>query len=393
MTRICLSLACWGQVVNTSSTKTEDAYYGWPPTKLYADGHLDLEFGPLLLADSIGMDANCYHQLIMEPPKHLRTVALSLQKLEGEGHLNLVNYEANLHETHRPLKNRILEKLKQPEAYRKAVQDAMRTWEGMSRKYSRSIDRTGDLVAELPIGILHALRVGRKKLTLENAATVRDLVFKRGKLTPGESEIMAHVAQPYLEQVYTNLQLSRVLNGPMFDWEDLGLVYRRVIDDHWSEQNKIENAIPKARELFNLSLSRLEPCNVDEFIRTKSDPRIEEFRRRVIDAAEKQEQFPEHLAQDLSISQSVGENRAARLAQTITVFGAGVAFVGGLLTAGSPALGAAVAAGILASERRTEHLVRKYIHRDIGWFLCLAGAKREPSKIDATRAESNDSIE
>jgi hypothetical protein len=65
----------------------EDPYKGWPPLKLYSDGSLDLEFGPLLLADSVIMDQTSYDRLTNSNVVALRRAADSLRTLKDEGYL------------------------------------------------------------------------------------------------------------------------------------------------------------------------------------------------------------------------------------------------------------------------------------------------------------------
>jgi hypothetical protein len=62
-----LLLPSWGRQIRSSHVKIEDAYTWWPQLKTYKGGRVDLEYGPLLLADKVVLDEGAYEAL--RPPR------------------------------------------------------------------------------------------------------------------------------------------------------------------------------------------------------------------------------------------------------------------------------------------------------------------------------------
>jgi hypothetical protein len=271
-------------------------------------------------------------------------------------------------------------KLSAPEIYRDALRTAVTVWEKQGPRYSQAIGRSGDLAALLPVGLNHALSAesGRKP-TKARIAKVRALVFKSGKLTKGEAETIREVARPYVEHVVTSFGLSTKFGAPACDWEDVGAVYRQVLQQNMTKDPTAENYIPRVRNLFDVSLPEMEPRDAGEFLRVVKKGEVRAFRTFVSRCADDKASFDPMLAQKLSIQVEHRKRRTGYIASGVTIFSAaGAALIDpSLLTpAHLLASAASIAATVAVVVDATNRVMDRAFQKDTGWFLCLANAKK-----------------
>lgn len=393
-------LPCWGRVVH-SGTPFEDPYLGWPPIKIYPEGHLDIEFGPFLLADKAIMDRGSFEQLTCSPVVGLERAARSLIKMHTNGYLELLDYAAEIE----PERTRIVadteKQLMASHLFRDPVYKAINTWDEMGGSYANAIGLQSDLTATTPIGILSAIAKDGKSVTQIEIDRVRKILRKTSRLSTNERCAFTEVVRPYLDHVHTTLFLSKRLNMPIFDWADLGPMYRCVLRNRYddveekkalvpgarSRNNWISSVlgknetiskatvqsslIPKVRDLFSVSLATFEPSSVEECLAALQDNRIRDFRRFVQETVEEGKIFDQQIAEQL-LHKALKGRSGAKLGTCINVFTTVASAASGLT---HPALGTLVSATGAVVQEALGPKLYDLKHRDIRWLLCLADAK------------------
>jgi hypothetical protein len=77
----------------------------------------------------------------------------------------------------------------------------------------------------------------------------------------------------------------------VIDWSDMGPIYQSVLFSSLETIPLIDRHVPKIRELFSLGLSEFEPANVEEFLQMIKDRRLQNLRKFIADAADKNTSF------------------------------------------------------------------------------------------------------
>jgi len=343
--------------------------------KAYIQGHLDVEFGPLLLSDNLIMDSTEFDHLTRSPPPGLVHASQSLLELASHGYIELRDYGSLLNSRAAAIKNATEVKLGATEHFLKEIRHSVNTWDAIAPNFSIPIGRADDPIANLPVGIIHALSADGKAINNANAIEIRKVLFSKKRFSTHERELLAEIARPYFDHAHSCLALTNALNSPIFDWADLRPVYDAILFANIHDAKPLEQQIPKARELFSVSLPNWEPSNVQEFLAALKNSHVRDFRQFIQDASEQQTGFDSALLNQLLGDLAKSKHIAGKVSTTgnviATLFGVATSFFDGGITASVLTSG-----GTLAGQEVANKGIEKYLYRDSGWFLCLAQAKQ-----------------
>jgi len=374
-----MCLSCWGETIKSSTTIAEDAYKSWPPVKFYRDGHLDIEFGPLLLVDSLIMDRVAYDTLLSVKPCGLERAISSLKMLADEGYLTFETYGARL----APMKEQVIKatetRTKIAPDFVTDVRSAVLMWEGVSQHFSKVVGKPTDLKATLPIGILHCVLASGTRLNQRNSTHVRRALFKE-KPTKDERQLVVEIARPYFEHVNTAIGLAKTLKVPVFDWADMGPIYKALLSVNLDQEPTIQQFIPKVRQLFEAAIPQFEPSSAKEFLAVVRDSRVADFRRAISDMVEQGVDPGPQIVADLAAAINDGRKSfgRAQLGATAAVTAIS-AFAGGM----EANMAATMALGHLTLGAAHEAFLRffdKRLNERAEWLFCLMDAKKVSAK-------------
>jgi hypothetical protein len=366
---------CWGQVLRSSPLPIDDAYQGFPPLKIYRDGHLDIEFSPFLLADEIVMDLPSYERLISNPPHGVGTAVQSLKILRDEGFLQLRDFGKELAGWRPKIGSSSDQKLAEVESFLKPVRNAVKKWDEAGPLYAEAIGRKGDPKATLPVGIVACLAADKSSVRKHDEDSIRRILRKSGRFSLNEREVLTEVARPYIDHVHTGIALFRELKMPVMDWDDMGPMYQAIFSHSLESVELVEKHVPKLKQLFSVSLSEFEPSNVHEYLHARKDPRLEKFRAFIRESARDGKDFDPKLAQEMLVKLSDRDRRINKVGGMIT----GLGLAGSLLAAPID-LGLTAALATTAAVTGTQGLATLAVNavssKNIDWFLCLVDAKK-----------------
>ena len=385
MAKLVMRLSGWDLFVPTRSGEKQiaDICEGWPPLKVYPDHGLDLEFGPLLLAEEVVLDSRAYDRITCDTAEYLKTAANTLRVLKDKGILRLTNDCELLGKQKERLQNTAEYTLHQPLEWLAEVRESILNWEAMRENLRPYLGARYDITVHIPLGPLKALHQDGKGLTEENYQELRKFLFKRKKkYTKLELDLIKEVARPYLDHVHANFALYEEGQEPIIDWEDIGCFYRKKLKVNTGVSKGFKNIaqeqLPKVRDLFRTA-SHWEPANVSEFVKIHSTRKIAKLRKEIFRWAEGRTQFDSKFFQDLTVSLDKRHRRNARMGTVINVVGTGLSAATAVL---DPAIGAATTAAVAVSltlggaQQLATTLSDNFFSRDLGWILCLLDAKK-----------------
>jgi hypothetical protein len=372
-----LCLTSWGNPIKSSSTKFDDPYQAWPPVKVFPEGHLDLEFGPFLLADHIYMDEASYDYITASPPPGLERAVSSLRSLRSAGYLLPIDYHKTLAASREEIVQRTNEDVTLPTKFRGALRGAFKSWYEIAPHYTKAIGREGDITYKLPLGVLHALSAEGSRFDPHRVEQLEQIAYASVDLTELQTQALGQMIRPYLEHVHTNLTLSDILRAPVMDWEDVGPIYKSVLSPYMGNSPTAPTGkhIPKVRELFSVSLAKLEPSSVKQFLAVVNDDSVRDFRNFVRNTAEARIPFDgplaRHLAKFASFAvQGGGEGHAAAVSAVSEMLDTVVA-------PNSPELILPKRGDVpVPGQEFASMRAQGFGFRDYGWLLCLVGAKK-----------------
>jgi hypothetical protein len=204
---------------------------------------------------------------------------------------------------------------------------------------------------------------------------LEQIAYASVDLTELQLQALGQMVRPYLEHVHTNLTLSDILKAPVMDWEDVGPIYKSVLSPYMgnSPAAPAGKYIPKVRELFSVSLAKLEPSSVTQFLAVVNDDSVRDFRNFVRNTAEARIPFDGPLARHLAKFASLavrggGEGHAAAVSAVSEMLDT-------VAEPNSPEL-ILPKRGDVLEPGRAGMRAQGFGFRDYGWLLCLVGAKR-----------------
>jgi hypothetical protein len=372
-----MCLMCWRHVIKSAHGAVDDFYVGWPPMKLFKDGHMDLEFSPFLLANTITMDSSSYDQLTTNPPVGAERAALSLKTLKKEGILQLVDYE-NIFSVLRPsILAQSKLKLTHPELFIDPVRDSIGLWDEVGNTYANVIGQSGDRRAQLPVGILAGVTADGSVLTDDRISLVRNVLAKRSDaISQGEKDLIREIARPYIDHVHTGVVLHQTQKVPIVDWPDMLPIYNSMFASNFEHEVVMQREIPLTRKLFSIALDRYEPSNVKEYLKIIRDKRISKLRKFVSQAAEKGVEPDPQLTKDLLENALLVEQGKSSRGTTLNAVGTTVSVLVSALGSGVPTSVAVASALAIGTLQEAVSQLRSTRSRELDWFLCLVNAKK-----------------
>jgi hypothetical protein len=371
---VSLCFTCWRSVVRSSDRPLVDAYEGWPPLKLYIDGHIDLEFAPFILADNAFMDKASFENLVKLKASALNTSIESIKRLHGEGIIVLRDFDKELKSIRTKILDATEARIHQSDEIRAALQHSVEVWDRIGINYAKSIGRGDDLLATLPIGILSGLAANSSPITLDNVNKVRKVLYKKGNLSRQEREIIGEMARPYIDHVHTNIGLFRQLRVPVIDWEDVVPVYKKIMSLNIDSDIVYEKKIPKLRELFSVALSSFEPSNCREFLSLIKDSRIKYLREFVDRLSEGDIVIDKKITDEIMKKLSEITMKASKSGTVLNVVGAAAGLITSIFDGGITA-SIITGVGVSGAQEVVSRQIGELLNQDVRWFLCLVDAK------------------
>ncbi len=372
-----MCLMCWRHVITSLSSSFDDLYLGWPPMKVYEDGHMDLEFAPFLLTDSITIDSLAYDRLTNEPPTGADRAISSLKTLKGEGILKLVDYEKGLNSQRENAVRQIEAKLNHAEDFNASVLNSIQMWDDIGNTYANIIGRSDDMRAQLPVGILAAVTKDGSSITPNKIALIRGVISKRpDERTEDERGLFREVVRPYMDHIHTGIALYRSQKVPIVDWPDMVPIYKDVFNLNLESDDTMDRTVPAIRKLFSIGFDHFEPSDVRQFIDIIRDNKgMSDFRRHIAGVSINAEEFDKKYAQKLLQSVAGGGLKASYHATNIAAYAAAVGVLELSLGDIGTAASAAVAIGVPVAAEAMSEFVSARANKEHSWFLCLSRAK------------------
>lgn len=368
-----LICANWGVSVMEGAARPTALTEGTPPLKIYNDGTIDLEFGPLLVVDYVIMDSAAYERIQSEARnRELERLRASLRELHNAGFLQLVDYAPILEKHRRWILESSSEQAQNPLRWSIALRAAVSGWEGAREQFRQVVDPSKyDMAMHIPFGIFAYLSDSRTALTEENYLRVRRLIFSdRQRVTRGEREILTMCLRPYLNHVFSCMAVRNELELPLADWENLRPLYVPLHRQLGPMKPRAEQIQDKVRELFECAIPMFEPESVGELLRLLKDKRIEVLREFVRVSVKEGHEFSHEDVQKVLREVHRVNIKKGRLGSGLNL--TGFAIGAGLTVAGVGVGPSIIAAAAVSSMQEVaQNTASDYLQHELAWLYLL----------------------
>jgi hypothetical protein len=227
-----------------------------PPTALDLTGQFLMpDYAVLLLCDRIVVDSEMFDRLTHAHHWSYNRVAETMRVLHSEGYLRLDNYSERLNRERASIKRKVQEALEvtdwsealeRSEVIWHAFLNAVRESAAVLRR--RSGRNQTPLAVELDRFISARLHEG-------GAVELTDTVWREQVAARPEFERIALAAN--LAYIESNIELSRQLGVPIYDWADYKPFYDTRL--RYMEQDQFDKTAKEVRQLFNVSFPDFAP--------------------------------------------------------------------------------------------------------------------------------------
>lgn len=372
-----LLCANWGVSVMEGLARSTAFTEGAPPLKIYSDGALDLEFGPLLVVDYIVMDAAAYERILSQVRSPvMRRLKETLRALHNEGFLRLIDYAPILDHHRKWILDSSSEQAADPIRWVEGLRAAVAGWETAREPFRHILDSPQyDMAMHIPFGIFAYLSDSEKELTEENYQSVRRLIFsERQRVSRAEREILSMCLKPYLNHVFSCMAIRNEMELPLADWENLRPLYVPLHRQLGPKKPRADQAQDKVRELFECAIPMFEPTSVVELLKLLKDKRIEVLREFIRVAVKEGHQFSSKDLQRLLREIYLVDIKKGRLGSGLNLTGLAV---GVTLTAVGlgPVAGVAAAAAVSGIQEAAQRTASHYLQHDRAWLYLLMDNK------------------
>lgn len=343
-----------------------------PPLKIYSNGIIDLEFGPLLVVDYLVMDSAAFDRMQMDKTPVMMRVRESLRELRNEGFLRLVDYTSILNRNREWILESSREQASDPLRWSKALQLAVTGWEGARDQFRQVVDASHyDMAMHIPFGIYAYLSDSGTDITEDNYQRARRLIFSERERVPRpDREVLSMCLRPYLDHVFSCMAVRNELQLPLADWENLRPLYLRLYRQFGPTKPPADQIQDKVRELFACAIPTYEPESVKQLLKLLKDKRIEVLRAFVRVAVKEGHQFSHNDVERVLREIHAVNVRKGRIGSglNITGFVVGASLTVTGIGAVPGIIAAAAASGIQEVAQRT---ASDYLDRDLSWLYLL----------------------
>lgn len=350
-------------------------FYRMPPTALELRGrYLAPSYGILLLCSRIVVDTESYDRLTSAGDSAYRHVADVIQALYDEGFIVLEDYSQRLTAARHAIKARVA-----------AVLNSM-SWTGPLAEslqlWSNFVAVAGQALKSERDNYIHEAATHSADSLEDRAyshALGTELVHEEFKLDLFQTDVanvpirrvhgmyseVKDILVSYLTYVEMNIELSRQLRAPIYDWADYGPFYRRRLANS-DLQTPFDAQTTAVTQLFNVTFPEFRPRSPAGLIKILRDRRIESLRQLVADSVAGSAAFDREFAVRTLFDVVRTEKRIARF-RNITSYA--------LLPAGYiPVVGTPLAK---AAEEATDALFERNVRAPLDWFYLLSEAQTE----------------
>jgi len=303
-------------------------FYLKPPA-LPGDGGGALlpDYAALVIAERVVMDATAYKLLVALPDPMFRGISGTYRALREQGYVELVDFNGLL-DQHRRLTDRMMdhdttvpsrwlpaavESIRGWHDFASGAESVLRAWHSRTQRASRRSRRTRNR-ANLPLWWYVAgpsadewmapWEIDAAVALAEGADMIYVPPIRRlarlARFIPTNRHLRNHVIKfliPfYLGYVNANLVLANELGAGIHDWAHLMPFYERKFLTVGHDGMESEKQVTSCRRLFEVSFPELAIRDTKSLLKALEDPRVEELRRLVEEAAEERTEFDQEFA-------------------------------------------------------------------------------------------------
>jgi hypothetical protein len=342
---------------------------GWPAAKHFPGVGLDLHFAPLLLCDEAVIDEESFHRVVDKPPEYAARLAKSLLTLKEDGFLATKDLRGMLRNDAAAIARATEHELKNVEGWVDVLRKDFEGWERSREIFKQSLGSNYNFTVHVPTGVLEALAATGRQYSDENLEFIRQIVFKDEQaLSLSEVEILKEVARPRLDYVHSHLLLWSLEQTPVSDWDDgNGHVLRHKLSLSLNAEKATKDSA-SIRNIFSLSLSHLEPSNVESFLRVVRDRRMRELRKMLQTSTDAD--FGNEFLQRIILELGTRKRRIDKANTVINIVAGVVGAIPNFL--GLPLLSSLISgAAISGSQEIASRTTDALVHQNYQWVLCL----------------------
>jgi hypothetical protein len=334
-----------------------------PPLKFYSDDQIDLEFGPLILADEIIIDAEAFDAVLQSKSSKLARLRNSVRELYESGYLTTAKYRDVVLSNKNAILDLTTSDLRNPLLWLPAVRDAVVDWEATRPLFRRAFPRRYDNALHYPYGVYCAMLENGIQPNEEAYQKLRKILFSGKILDDSEIDLVKVMASPYLNYVNSNLVLMNDLEAPPIDWSTLKSFYREKM--RAPIESRTSRLQAKVRELF-VAAPSWEPSNVYELLSILNHRHVVEVREYLTECVDNGRAYDAGYVTNLLGEVRVRHNASRKLQLSLAVASASLSSVSAMFAAPlslSPAAGVVRAVG------------ERWIGKEHRWLYCLLDAK------------------
>jgi hypothetical protein len=365
-----LLIATWNVQPPSSGVNTSYLFDGWPAIKYYANSGLDLHFAPLLLCDEAIIDEESFDRIIHTRADYAARIANSFSVLSDRGFLKKIDFRNTLRSNASKIAVATNFELESVDKWVDVIRKDFEKWETNREIYKRGLGSSYDFTVRAPTGVLEALSVIGRKKSERNLSFMRRILFKHKHVrSSGETDILKEIVRPYLDYVHSYLLLWEKYKMPVSDWEENGNIFKRKLELGFKTDTAIQGS-ENLKTIFSVALSKLEPSNVQSFLRVVRDKRMKELRDVVQVCGQEGADFDYEFLQKIIIELGARRPRVGRANTIINAIGWAAGVIPTVL--GAPMLtNLASGVAITGSQEVAARAADSIFDRKYQWILCL----------------------
>ncbi|HUP61992.1 MAG TPA: hypothetical protein VNA69_16415 [Thermoanaerobaculia bacterium] len=336
-----------------------------PPAALDLTGqYLTPDYAVLLVCDHLVMDSEAFDRLTHDRHWSYNAIAEVIRALEAEGFLRLEDYSTRVVRAKTRIEQNVSTALELSD-WNKTFEESVAIWQAFLDVVRDAVialwKRRGD--EELPLAI-ELDRFMSAQLHEGGATELSDDLWREHIATRPDFRRAALAA--YLAYVETNIELSRQLGIPIYDWED----YKPFYDSRLRQidQRQFNKVTREVRQLFSVSFPEFQPRTPSTLVKMLNDKRIGQLRGLVSSAARGEITFDRQFAVRTLLEVLNSERRIARFRSIASYALLPVGFV--------PLVGTPLAK---AAEETIGGSYERAMREPFQWFYLISESQRHDS--------------
>jgi hypothetical protein len=257
------------------------------PVPAYTPNGFDLEYTSLLLVDGLVMDQKAYEFISDASRPEFSEMFATVRKLEDGGYLTRQDFGRYGERLRKPVQQLVNKCLEHPEAWLQAAREQFAIFAPMGKMNVDRICRRVDVAREsIHFGVHCFLKSTSDKFDLKEALRLESaLRCRRKRYNEREWEEIKGIIRPMIEQAVFNRELSRVLDIPFLDWDDMAPFHSNLSLQPIPSKTSVDTEkahLDACRHLFTVALPSLKPNSVDQVIRfMKRKSAVRSLRREI----------------------------------------------------------------------------------------------------------------